>query len=82
MVRYKGIENYQTKGNMRFERQANGEWSMKYDPYQCRTEVEKVREAFFIAYQTAGVKAGFAQSGYSQTTTTEQKKVVVVGTKW
>lgn len=83
MVRYTKIENYQTHGNMRFIRDpATNVWSMQLDTWMCDAEIAKVREAFFVQYQTAAVGQFLAQKGYSTTKKQDGKNMVLTAVRY
>jgi len=83
MVRYKPIENYQTRGNMRMvKNHSKGVWELQYDFYMCENIANNVRDAFFKNYQIAGVNAWSKSKGYTTTATTKGNKTTVIATKW
>jgi len=82
MVRYSKIENYQTHGNLRFIRNSAGIWEMQLDTWMCDAEIAKVRDAFFVQYQTAAVSSFLAQKGYSTTKKNEGKNVILSAVRY
>lgn len=54
VARYKPIEGYQTKGNLRFVRNAAGIWNMQIDTWLCDSEVHRVKKSFELNYLKAG----------------------------
>ena len=83
MIRYKPIECYQRNGNMRMiKNHEKGIWEMQYDFYMCEQEANRVRDAFFQSYQTAGVTAWSKAKGYATTTTQKGKTTMITATKW
>jgi hypothetical protein len=82
MVRYAKIEGYQTHGNLRFIRNPAGIWEMQLDTWLCDAEIAKVRDAFFVQYQTAAVGQFLAQKGYSTTKKQDGKNIVLTAVRY
>jgi hypothetical protein len=82
-LRYKAIEGYQTAGNVQFIKDKNtGIWKMQLDTWKCAEEVQRVKEAFFVAYQETAVIAGVKARGYRVTTKRDGKNVIVTAVKY
>jgi hypothetical protein len=82
-VRYKPIEVYQTKGNLRFiKEKSSGLWSMQVDHWNCPEEVKKVCSSFVKNYQRAGVLAFSKKNRYSVRSQETEKQLVMVASRW
>jgi hypothetical protein len=80
---YKPIEVYQTHGNIQFiKNPATGIWEMQLDPWNCKDEVQKVKDAFFVAYQQSAVTSYLSMNGYMTTTQKDGKNLVLTATKY
>ena len=82
MVRYPKIEVYQTHGNLRFVKNTAGVWEMQLDTYMVDSEIAKVREEFFVQYQTAAVSTYLAQNGYSTTKKQNGKNMILSAVRY
>jgi hypothetical protein len=82
VVRYKPIEVYQTKGNLRFIREKTGLWSMQVDHWNCPDKVKEVCSSFVKNYQRAGVNAFTAKHKYTVKTQVSKDQMVMVASKW
>jgi hypothetical protein len=83
VVRYKPIEGYQTKGNLRFVfNPVTKIWDLQLDIWQCESEVMKVKNAFEKAYPIAGVLAWSASRGYTTAQSAIKNGQRVIASKW
>lgn len=62
-IRYKPIEVYQTKGNMRLVKNGSN-WDLQLDTWNCHNEVMKVKNSFESNYIKAGSLAFARKNGY------------------
>jgi hypothetical protein len=82
-LRYKAIEGYQTNGNVQFVKNPEtGVWDMQLDPWRCDAEVQKVKEAFFVAYQAMPTIQQLNMTGYTVTQERKGKNLVLTATKY
>lgn len=82
-VRYAPIEVYQKNGNLQFVKNpATGVWEMQLDTWRCNDEVQKVKDAFFVQYQTATVTAFMSQQGYMTTKKQDGKNLILTATHY
>jgi hypothetical protein len=81
-VRYAPIEGYQKNGNIQFIKDKAGVWQMQLDHYRCADEVDRVKEAFFVAYQEVAINAGLKARGYRVVTKKEGKNLIMTAVKY
>lgn len=82
-LRYKPIEGYQKNGNVQFiKNPVTGAWEMQLDTWTCATEVNKVKEAFFMAYQQTAVTKFLSMQGYQTTAQKNGKNLILTATKY
>jgi hypothetical protein len=82
-VRYAPIEGYQRNGNLQFVKNAKtGIWEMQVDHWRCAEEVQKVKDAFFVAYQEAATITHLKKQGYRITSKREGKNLVMTAVRY
>jgi len=82
-VRYAPIEGYQKDGNIHFVKdEKTGNWDMQLDTWHCEEEVQKVKEAFIVAYQQAPMTTYLKSKGYRLTAKKNGKNTVLTAVKY
>ena len=82
-LRYKPIEGYQTTGNIQFiKNPVTGVWEMQLDTWRCESEVNKIKDAFFVAYQQTAVTQYLSMNGYMTQTQKDGKNIILTATKY
>ena len=79
-IRYKAIEVYQSKGNMRLVKNGSS-WDLQLDRWNCKEIAEKVKISFERNYRKAGALAYAKKAGFriqSDQTTESGSRLIAV----